>query len=373
MMLQLLWLLDKTDGSSNTVATLQKVEGLLNMLNKFRINPLADYVFGMMDSTFTSVLALDAVETDEALARKLLDLIFKHRKLQPGHKCERKPCQQCYALHLEKLHYFIQKQAPIQLVLPAFPAKSPSPDKVLGPLPDLGEELALQNLQQLCNQIQDLYAPGAEMAICADGRVFSDLVLVSDADVSAYTKALNGLIQQHDLHSLRVINLENLLPGQSFEAARELLVEQYARPLPELREEVKTVEHRQRLFNGLHRFITEDQRSFYPQLSNTQYKKHTSEVALQVMQRSDAWGAMLNRFFPQALRLSIHPQHPHSPKIGIHLTKASSNWITPWHGVVVLHPENGYVLQKKQDAVRSGATLMYNNEQPYYYTLEDNA
>ena len=151
------------------------------------------------------------------------------------------------------------------------------------------------------------------------------------------------------------------------------MVQRYAKRLEVLRTEVKEVEHRTRLFNGLHRFISEDQRGFFPELSNTQFKKRSSEVALQVMQRSDAWGSMLNRYFPQALRLSIHPQHPHSPKIGIHLTKASSNWITPWHGVVVLHPENGYVLQKKQDAVRSGATLMYHNEQPYYYTLEDNA
>ena len=75
----------------------------------------------------------------------------------------------------------------------------------------------------------------------------------------------------------------------------------------------------------------------------------------------------------RVLRVNGQAQHPHSPKIGIQLTKASSNWITPWHGVVVLHPENGYVLQKKQEAVSSGATLIYRDQQPYYYTLEDNA
>lgn len=62
----------------------------------------------------------------------------------------------------------------IPMVLPAFPAKSINRvDKVLGPHPDLGEELALERLNDLCSQIQNVYAPGATVLIATDGACYN--------------------------------------------------------------------------------------------------------------------------------------------------------------------------------------------------------
>lgn len=72
----------------------------------------------------------------------------------------------------------IEHGKPIRMVLPAFPAKSPSRDKTLSHLPDHGEELALRNLNELCKRIGQIYEPGARIVICSDGRVFADVVRI---------------------------------------------------------------------------------------------------------------------------------------------------------------------------------------------------
>lgn len=64
----------------------------------------------------------------------------------------------------------------IPMVLPAFPAKSINcVDKVLGTLPDLGEELALERLNDLCESIQRVYEPGAEVLIATDGACYNGM------------------------------------------------------------------------------------------------------------------------------------------------------------------------------------------------------
>lgn len=66
--------------------------------------------------------------------------------------------------------------APIHLVLPGFPFKSPnSKEKVLGILPDKAEEFALAHLDSLCKSIADLHKPGAELTIISDGLVYNGM------------------------------------------------------------------------------------------------------------------------------------------------------------------------------------------------------
>lgn len=45
-------------------------------------------------------------------------------------------------------------------------------DKVIGHLPDLGEELALARLHAICTDIQEVYEPGAMISITTDGLLF---------------------------------------------------------------------------------------------------------------------------------------------------------------------------------------------------------
>lgn len=68
----------------------------------------------------------------------------------------------------------IKDKKPVLMLLPGFPFKAPNAvDKVLGVLPDLGEELALSHLDSLCKNIERVYEHGAEVHICSDGLVYN--------------------------------------------------------------------------------------------------------------------------------------------------------------------------------------------------------
>lgn len=309
---------------------------------------------------------------DFEVARRVAKLILLHRKvLRTSPDDDPTPDEQSIALQLPKLHYYISQELPIHLILPAFPAKSPNRQKVLGPLPDLGEEIALTFLQSLCDDIRQVYAPGARLSICADGRVFADLVQVSDAEVSAYNDVLKALIQRLGTPNLDVVNLEDLLATDSFDAARAWIVAQYGEPLAELKARVRDTDHARAMFNGIHRFVSEDGMALAPDKSKSRVKEESKEVAYEVIQRSNAWTRLLAQEFPHALRLSIHPQHPHSDKIGLRITRAADDWLTPWHGVVLLRA-NDYVLMKRYQAEELGATLVEKNGQPSHFVAGPN-
>jgi pyoverdine/dityrosine biosynthesis protein Dit1/AcrR family transcriptional regulator len=274
-------------------------------------NPMAPLLLGQVGAVVEQFLQLDA-EVDFLVAQRVLKLIMLHRKVLDSetHCAANEPCEQCLTLHLPKLQYFISQQLPIEMLLPAFPAKSPNPQKVLGTLPDLGEEIALTFLQQLCADIRQVYAPGVRVKICADGRVFADLVQVSDEDVSAYNVVLQQLITRLDCRDLEVLNLEDFIETPSFDAARAWITERYAEPLADLQARVRDSAHHRAMFNGIHRFVSEDGQALEPAKSKSRVKEASKAVAYEVIRRSNAWTRLLAEEFPHALRLSIHPQHP---------------------------------------------------------------
>lgn len=65
----------------------------------------------------------------------------------------------------------------IPMVLPAFPMKSNNRmDKVLGALPDMGDELGLARLVNLCRDIKAVYPPGAIVVIVTDGICYNGMM-----------------------------------------------------------------------------------------------------------------------------------------------------------------------------------------------------
>ena len=76
---------------------------------------------------------------------------------------------------VDTVRWLVQTNAPIHLILPAFPFKSPNRiEKVLGALPDMSEEIALARLDGLCSQIREVY-PQTSLSIISDGLVYNGL------------------------------------------------------------------------------------------------------------------------------------------------------------------------------------------------------
>jgi pyoverdine/dityrosine biosynthesis protein Dit1 len=124
-------------------------------------------------------------------------------------------------VHLAQIHQSVQQNQPLTLILPAFPAKSPNLAKVLGHTPDLGEELSLQFLQQICNRIKQMYAPGAQLLLCTDGRVFNDAVGIKEEHVTLYQNEMDHLIHRLKLDQIKVFNLDHVWPDHTFEQMRK--------------------------------------------------------------------------------------------------------------------------------------------------------
>jgi pyoverdine/dityrosine biosynthesis protein Dit1 len=151
---------------------------------------------------------------------------------------------------------------------------------------------------------------------------------------------------------------------------RDQLCLNYADTLAAIEKRVHTFDHHQLLFNGIQRFLFEDRIAIEPEKSRTQIRNECKRRTYEVIRRSDAWGRLLSDCFPAALRLSIHPQGPHSEKIGILMGKANDTWLTPWHAVAVKR-DGGFCLMPRHEAEALGAQLVMANDRPSYYQLDE--
>jgi len=301
----------------------------------------------------------------------LCELLRDRRLLPDAGGCAARPCCECLRPHLARVEQAMAAGEPLELLLPAFPAKSPSPRKVLGVLPDLAEELALRHLQSLCDKIETIHPPGARILLCSDGRVFSDLVGVQDFDVTRYCAQLRKLVARLRLPSLRLLTLDDLLSAASAAGLRAELCARWAEPLAQVRERHRTPGGAA-LFCGIQRFLYEDalgciQARGEP-VRRGPLREACGERADEVIRRSAAFGRLLAERFPGMLRLSIHPQPAHSPKIGVRLGPARGRWLTPWHGVA-LRRQSGFELVPRHQAESLGARLIHREGRPSHFEL----
>jgi L-tyrosine isonitrile synthase len=301
-------------------------------------------------------------------ARDILDIFFRFRRLTlPAADCAELPCAECYAPHMGKVAALVRAGQPVHFIMPAFPGKSPNPAKVLGALPDLAELLALEFLQSCCTAVGRRYPPGARITICSDGHVFGGAVGLADETICGYRRELVAMIGRGGFGSLGLFSLQDVFGGKPFHEMRACLLRAHAEPLPSLRDRLRRDTGLRRQFNGVHRFLLEDQAGLHPPTSRTRFSQDCKALAYEVIQRSDAWGRMLAEVFPDAVRLSIHPQAAHSTKIGVHLACTKDNWLTPWHGVAV-ELGDGVLLAKRYQAERSNATLVRQGSRPSHFT-----
>jgi pyoverdine/dityrosine biosynthesis protein Dit1 len=276
---------------------------------------------------------------------------------------------QINTIHFEKIHNCVAQNKKIQFVLPAFPAKSRNNQKTYSHLPDLGELEALKRINQMAKNIHEIYPHGVEVVICSDGRVFSDLVGVTEEDVSEYRLAIKNIARDFDLDCLSFFDLEDIYPAQySYDDMRSALEIDHATSIEDLKLRVKMEQDTVSLFNGIHRFIKEDYLVIKPELSKNQITKLSKAIAYQVILRSNAWSSLVEEQFPRAVRLSIHPQALCSTKFPIQLIPCSESWGTPWHRVAVM--KKGKIeLMRKVDVDKLGGILKTFSEKYVYFEL----
>jgi pyoverdine/dityrosine biosynthesis protein Dit1/AcrR family transcriptional regulator len=369
LVLMLLWSQDRSSDAVATRAAIDIVCDVLALSGKLSWLPNFNKTLGKLETVSAQFVEPPPPREQTQLATEIIRTLFHHRRLQDGAgRCADNPCEQCLGLHLPKVRRCIGAGEPIHFLLPAFPAKSPNPQKVLGRLPDMGEEIALNFLQQVCAEIDRLYSPGARISICSDGRVFSDLVGVLEDDVTSYAAELKLMLERIGNESLDFFSMEDLFDVEDHAAMRDKLLLHYSDTLESIKERAHTFDHHRTLFNGIQRFLFEDRLVLDTDKSRNQIRNECKDLAYSVIQRSDSWSRLLSDCFPTALRLSIHPQSPHSDKIGILLGEAKDAWLTPWHGVA-LKQQGKFILTHRRDAEALGARVVERDGRPSYFEL----
>lgn len=313
------------------------------------------------------------------IAREILRLVLRYQRPSEPGKCL-PPCERCLSYHDATVARHVERGAPVELVLPAFPGKSPNPRKVLGTLPDMAERLSLEFLQRLSCRITEIYSPGARIIVCSDGRVFSDLVRIAERDISAYQAGIRNMLDA--LHAtvkaapnaddsrgprpLELFNLDDEYAHADYDEMRRHLIASHGEPLERIRAAVRAGGEPLSLYRGITRFLLDDSTGSEARASRTALQKECRQRAYGVIQRSKAWGGLVAKKFPHAVRLSIHPQACSFEKIGIHMLETTDNWLTPWHGVAVAI-DGRFVLMKRSQAEELRATLVWQDGVPSHY------
>ena len=314
------------------------------------------------------------------ISEKILAEVMRYRRLPKEHKfCGDSKCSSCRSIHLLKIISAVKNKKPVTFVLPAFPGKSPNTNKVLGPMPDFAEKLSLSFLASLCERVKEIYFPGIEIIICSDGRVFSDVVGMQESHVTSYQTELDKLIDEMSLKDISTFNLDHVYKDLSFNQMRDELMKTYSNSSDFLKHKVRngakpgaTPEEVEanRMYRGITRFLFED--SLFPgqEKSRAAIQRDAKSRAYEVIRRSNAWSELIEELFPEAVRLSIHPQACGSKKLGIRLV-GNESWMTPWHGVA-METSDGHILVKRGVAEELGAKLIHDSlGRPSHYKLLD--
>jgi L-tyrosine isonitrile synthase len=317
---------------------------------------------------YTSTQVITPIQSEE-IFDGVLRALLPYRRTNDSHD-EHPGGHRCFAPQFGQLLPFIADGAPVLFTLPAFPCKSPNDRKVLGHLPDLGERASLRFLQRICQEIEDIYPPGARMLICSDGHVFGDLIRVPDDHITEYGRALREMAEEEGASAVSFFSLEDVFGSMTFDEKRERLSTEFAESLEVLRYQVRNDEQALSLYRGITRFLVEDAGAAYTGTKSALLRE-CRQRAYGVIQRSKAWGNLIAGYFQRSVRLSIHPQPCGTAKFGISLLESGDTWLTPWHSTAVQLPDGTLTLMKRSEAEQVGRLVMANGIPSHFVLAND--
>ncbi|KAH8804237.1 Pyoverdine/dityrosine biosynthesis protein-domain-containing protein [Flagelloscypha sp. PMI_526] len=271
----------------------------------------------------------------------------------PAHEFEKKGRSHLRAT----IANMVQRHEHIELIFPGFPFKSPSLNKVLGVLPDYADELLLRRLEILALSIEDIYPPGALVRIVSDGVVYGAILGRSDLTVYQYNAELRRICQELNLTHLSFVRLIDLFdtPGSPL-ASRDQTQDEYLHTASEARRKLtelivpgwdlnvmlKSDYGVLMTYRGYLKFLISDlenskllQTADGKSLPRTQAEKVRSGIAKQMLEFGARFSLLVERRFPQGVRLSCHLHNQQGPKFGIRLFRGHNMNASPWHNTIL--------------------------------------
>ena len=179
-------------------------------------------------------------------------------------------------------------------------------------MPDLGEELALSRLNQMCEDIRAVYPMGGQVWLTTDGLVFDDVVGITNEETWQYSEHLVQITKDcgydQNIRLLRVMDILGLTAGRELDQelymslaqqSRDQLMTSYGRTEEEVREMMRDDPDTLLTYCGFIRFLEGDLR--HSQVAKTatsgqKYRKCVKKVAIQMMIRAEVSKTLLIRY-----------------------------------------------------------------------------
>lgn len=350
-------------------------------------NDLVHEIRGLDSSRPQTPIPESTVEDQEQLASDILDIIQSYgQHLAPKDVDNNtSPTWLGKQLFMGKVKAQLAKGQAIRMILPAFPWKSVNKvDKVTGVLPDLGEELALARLNQMCEDIKAIYPLGGQVVIATDGLLFDDVVGISDEDTWAYGQGLVELAREHGFDNIQLLRpmdilgytkdetLDRDLYISLAEKCRQEILASHGRTEEEVRKMMEDDPDTLLTYRGFIRFLETDLK-FSPitastrAISGNQYRKTVKKVACQMMIRAESFTKFLQTHCADYVRLSIHPSTG-SVKLSVPLIVQDSGEFprSPWHSNLAVGVDGSYRTVPAKD-VRDSHDLIMKDGRGYYF------
>ncbi|RWA08676.1 hypothetical protein EKO27_g6417 [Xylaria grammica] len=241
-----------------------------------------------------------------------------------------------------QIQKFLERDHPIELVIPAFPFKSSNRSKkVLGPLPDEAERLSLLHLNGLCLAIKDATYCDTFLTIVSD-----DILGVSDQEVWRYGHELRQMAEKNGCRYIRFARIYDLIgPEHEIENLNEEL---YLSKVSEYRSLLEANAPRSfdvldaitndpdisKTYKGYKKFLMSE-RDDRTNRSRSQTERENSGIAKAMILRGKAFAETVKSKYPDSIRLSIHPSND-TNKVSITMLPQDNEIVmTPWHGAAV--------------------------------------
>ncbi|KAL9030662.1 MAG: hypothetical protein Q9196_001249 [Gyalolechia fulgens] len=297
---------------------------------------------------------------------------------------------------------FVTRQEPVLLSLPAFPFKSPNKTtKVLGTLPDKGEEVALSHLQGLCSAIKDVYEQGANVYIVSDGLMYNgktsesfrrhceylltpstDILGISDAETWRYGEALAKMAIDCGCENIKFLRLPMLLgedadgPRTEEEYLREVahfrdgIIDRYLPSGFDVEAHIKKDTDSTLTYRGYIKFLETDlaeRPADAEPKSKSQLKKIHEEIAKKMIVRGKAFAASIAQNIPEYVRLSIHAS-TETTKLSMSLLPQLGRAFTPWHSSLVRAVDGSITMSHARAVPALTHELIFDSRgQPSYF------
>lgn len=263
----------------------------------------------------------------------------------------------------EKLLPFVHAGEPVKFSMLGYPFKSINTvDKVLGDMPDLGEQKSIENFQYFADRIRHVYNPGALISIISDGFIFSDIIGVPDETVIKYNEVVRDMARNAPI---AYYDARDFYSGASILEVREKTITQFGITSEELERRILFDPNVNDIYRGMIRFREEDM-GLLSFESRKQKHKQAKIKAREGMFRNEAYSALIRHNFADHIRLSMHNSTNTGEKYSFQMVQGKYKY-SPWHSCLLVKTDGILETIHKSEGIYRGAELVSVNNQPFYF------